>query len=307
MIATVTLNPAVDYTVKLSQPLRKAEVNRTAAERISIGGKGINVSYILQQMRVSSTIYGFVAGATGTMISDAAAALSLRANWISLDGQCSRINLKIEETGVVTELNGKGITLDKQALETLIAMLQKFGADDTVVLAGSIPSGANSSLYADIIRALPQNVRFAVDTEGDALRAVLPLHPFVIKPNLPELSGLFGVNLHTVQDALPYGKKLQEMGAQNVIVSLGGDGALLFADDGSILRMDAPHGTVINTVGAGDSMLGGFLAACESGLSRADALRYGIAAGSATAFSPWLAGQADIDALLRTLPVPTRL
>ena len=307
MIATVTLNPAVDYTVSLTKPLMKSQVNRTAAEHITAGGKGINVSYILNQLAIPTTIYGFLAGATGAMLADAVNALALRANWISLEGQMNRINLKMEENDAVTELNGRGISVDTESLAALTAMLQTYADGDTVVLAGSIPLGAQKDLYAEIMRQLPKSVRVAVDAEGDALLTVLPMHPFVIKPNLPELSALFGVSLKTWRDALPYGQKLRDMGAQNVLISLAEDGALLFSDDGSIYRMDAPHETVINTVGAGDSMLAGFLAACEMELSREDALRLGIAAGSATAFAPWLAKKDAIDALFDTLPAAERI
>ena len=307
MIATVTLNPAVDYTVSLTKPLMKSQVNRTAAEHITAGGKGINVSYILNQLAIPTTIYGFLAGATGAMLADAVNALALRTNWISLEGQMNRINLKMEENDAVTELNGRGISVDTESLAALTAMLQTYADGDTVVLAGSIPLGAQKDLYTEIMRQLPKSVRVAVDAEGDALLTVLPMHPFVIKPNLPELSALFGVSLKTWRDALPYGQKLRDMGAQNVLISLAEDGALLFSDDGSIYRMDAPHETVINTVGAGDSMLAGFLAACEMELSREDALRLGIAAGSATAFAPWLAKKDAIDALFDTLPAAERI
>lgn len=303
MLVTVTLNPAVDYTIQLNAPLRYDSVNRTTGERITAGGKGINVSYIAKQFHVPTTVYTFTAGLTGTMLQNFLDEMELPTQTIQLEGQMNRINVKVEETGAVTELNGRGITVNSNAMAKLTKLLRQYGENDFVVLAGRIPAGAQKTIYADIMQELSSTgVRFAIDTEGSALRATLPYHPFVVKPNLPELSALFSVPLREWREALPYCRKLKDMGAQNVLLSLAEEGALLLADDGGEYRMGVPNGAPINAVGAGDSMLAGFLCACVEGKSRADALRYGIAAGTATAYEPWLADEAHIQAMLKQLP-----
>lgn len=305
MIATVTMNPAVDYTALISKPLEKGMVNRTASEHITAGGKGINVSYILHELGAETCIYGYTAGAVGAMLRAQILSWGIRGEWLELDGQNNRINLKIEEDGVVTELNGTGVFVPTQQMEKLMEKLRVYGESDIIVLAGSIPRGASPTLYADIMEELGGcGVRFAVDAEGEPLRAVLPHHPFVVKPNLPELCGLFGAEITNRQEAIPYGRKMQEMGAENVLLSLGGEGALLFTAEGKVLRLDAPHSDAVNTVGAGDSMLAGFLAGAAKGMAMADCLRLGVAAGSATAFSPWLANAEQIENLLKKLPYP---
>lgn len=305
MIATVTLNPAVDYTACIAKPLEKGMVNRTASEHITAGGKGINVSYVLHELHEDTCIYGFSAGAVGAMLRAQVLSWGIRADWLELEGQNNRINLKIEESGVVTELNVTGVSVPAEQIANLAEKLRVYGENDIIVLAGSIPRGADSRLYADIMAVLHENgVRFAVDAEGEPLRAVLPYHPFVVKPNLPELCGLFGVEITRWQEAVSYGRKLQQMGAENVLLSLGGDGALLLTADGAVWRLDAPHSEVVNTVGAGDSMLAGFLAGAAKGWAMADCLRLGVAAGSATAFAPWLANAEQIEELLNKLPYP---
>ncbi len=304
MLVTVTLNPAVDYTIQLNAPLRYDSVNRTTGERITAGGKGINVSYIAKQFHVPTTIYTFAAGLTGTMLQDFLQEMELPTQAIQLEGQMNRINVKVEETGAVTELNGRGITVSSSALAQLTKLLRQYGKDDIIVLAGRIPAGAKKTIYADMMEELSStDVRFAIDTEGSALRATLPYHPFVVKPNLPELSALFSVPLRDWKEALPYCRKLKDMGAQNVLLSLAEEGALLLADDGKEYRMAVPEGNLVNAVGAGDAMLAGFLCACMEGKNREEALRYGVAAGSATAYAPWLANEQQIQNLLTQLPV----
>ncbi len=308
MIATVTMNPAVDYTVQLEEPLQFNAVNRTENEQITAGGKGINVSLILQQLEIPTTVYGYLSGTTGTMISERIQRTQIPMDFITLPNQMNRINVKFKQHNQVTELNGRGLSVSEADTKVLLEKLSKYGSGDYIVLAGSIPAGAAATHYADVMAALADNgVRFAVDAAGKPLLEALPHHPFVVKPNLPELREMFDAEILTWWDALPYGKKLIEMGAQNALVSLGGDGALLFTDAGRVWHLSAPHNTVKNAVGAGDAMLGGFLAACYAGKPLTEALRTGIAAGSATAFSEWIANRSQIDNLLKALPCPTEL
>ncbi len=300
MIATVTLNPAVDHTVSLTQPLLKDAVNRTAAEQLTPGGKGINVSVMLTRLGADTTAHGLLAGMTGQMIAHAVSDLQIPAQWLTLPDGSNRINMKLTDADGTTEINGSGITMNEAVLQALIAELQGYGRDDIIVLAGSIPKGAKTTLYGDIMRALAHTgVQFAVDAEGDALRAALAQKPLVIKPNLPELCALFSVDtLSTDDDLHGYAAILQQMGARNVLISLGGEGAFLLAEDGSAYRMAAPQGKPQSTVGAGDSMLAGWLAGYARGCSAEECLRMGIACGSATAFSPWLAEKETIAAYL---------
>lgn len=308
MIATVTMNPAVDYTIALEGALIPNAVNRTAHERITAGGKGVNVSLILQQLEIPTTVYGYLSGTTGTIIEEQLRRTQIPTDWITVPNQMNRINLKVQEHDGVTELNGIGVSVSEADTATLLEKLQQYGDGDYIVLAGSIPAGAPASHYADVMEALADSgVRFAVDVAGEPLRAALACRPFVVKPNLPELCALFDTEIETWWDALPYGKELLRMGAENVLLSLGGDGALLFTSEERVWHLSAPRGEVKNAVGAGDSMLGGFLAACVRGEDLTHALRMGIAAGSATAFSEWMANRSQIDNLMRRLPQPTEL
>ncbi len=309
MIATVTMNPAVDYTVLLEEPLVRNSVNRTSHERITAGGKGVNVSLILQQLQIPTTVYGYLSGTTGTMIAEQLQRTQIPTDWIVLPNQMNRINLKVKDHDAVTELNGRGVSVSPADAELLVNKLRKYGDQDFIVLAGSVPAGAPATFYADIMAALADTgVRFAVDAEGEALRAALAAHPFVVKPNLRELCSVFGIDeIDTWWDALPYGRQMIGMGAQNVLLSLGADGALLFNQENRVWHLSAPHGDVKNAVGSGDSMLGGFLAGCATGREITEALRMGIAAGSATAFSEWIATRSRMDNILKTLPMPTEL
>ena len=308
MIATVTMNPAVDYTVSLDSPLLPCAVNRTSHERITAGGKGVNVSLILQQLDVPTTVYGYLSGTTGTMIAEQLQRTQIPTDWIKVPNQMNRINLKIKETGGVTELNGTGVAVSEADTQALLQKLSRYGDGDYIVLAGSIPAGSPATHYADVITQLADNgAKFAVDVAGEPLREVLASHPFVVKPNLPELCDLFGQEIETWWDALPYGKELIRLGAENALVSLGADGALMFTSEDRVWHLSAPRGTVKNAVGSGDSMLGGFLAGVAQGKDLTEALRMGVAAGSATAFSEWIADRSRMDNLLRTLPQPTEL
>ncbi|MBR6717314.1 MAG: 1-phosphofructokinase [Oscillospiraceae bacterium] len=309
MIATVTMNPAVDYTVLLEEPLVRDSVNRTSHERITAGGKGVNVSLILQQLQIPTTVYGYLSGTTGTMIAEQLQRTQIPTDWTVLPNQMNRINVKVKDHEAVTELNGRGIVVSAGDTELLLNKLRKYGPDDFIVLAGSVPAGAPATHYADVMRALADTgVRFAVDAEGEALCEALAQHPFVVKPNLREMCSVFGIDpVETWWDALPYGQKMIDMGAQNVLLSLGAGGALLFNEQKRVWHLSAPRGEVKNAVGSGDSMLGGFLAGCASGKELTESLRMGIAAGSATAFSEWIATRSRMENLLKTLPYPTEL
>ena len=307
MIATITLNPAIDYALSLTQDYRSGTVNRTANEHLTAGGKGINVSRIVHALGGETVIYGVLAGMTGTMIASDLERHRIPTQWLTLPMGMNRINIKLEESGMVTEINGRGVDCPDGILDALIEQLSHVTATDVIVLAGSIPPTAPKTRYAELMSALRHtNARFAVDTEGQALFATLPYHPFVVKPNLDELSALFDVRLHDWKETIPYGKRLQEMGAQHVLLSLGGEGALLFTPD-RILRMEAPQGSVRNAVGAGDSMLAGFLYACQSGTTAEMALRLAIACGSATAFNEGLADGDTIRKLYAILPEPQQI
>lgn len=305
MIATVTLNPAVDYTVSLATPLTHGAVNRTAAERITPGGKGVNVSVILHRLGVETTMHGFLAGLTGQLIESAVAEMGIPSKWLYIkdDNSMNRMNMKLMGAEGVTEVNGIGVAPDLQGVEALLAQLAQYTADDIIVLAGSIPKGISVSLYGEIMQRLRScGVQFVVDAEGEALMAALTYHPLLVKPNLPELCGLFGCDeICGDAEVLQYAKKLQKMGARNVLVSLGGEGAMLLTETGDVYRMAAPRGETQSTVGAGDSMLAGFLAAYSGRKTMEDCLRMGIAAGSATAFCEWLADADDIQHCLQLL------
>ncbi len=299
MIYTVTFNPAVDYVMHMEE-MQPGLVNRSSAESISIGGKGINVSLVLQELGISSRALGFVAGFTGDAIGQGVRERGVAADFIRLENGFSRINVKIR-SAEVTELNGQGPPIDAAALDALLEKLDALGAGDTLVLAGSVPSGLPSDIYERILQRLDgRGIRTVVDAAGELLLRVLPYHPFLIKPNHHELGDLFGVTLRNMDEIPVYAEKLRNMGAQNVLVSMGGDGALLLDADGGQHRCGVCRGTVKNTVGAGDSMVAGFLAGMEQGDYR-HALQLGTAAGGATAFSDGLAQRADIDRLLGEL------
>ncbi len=286
MIYTVTLNPAVDYTVRATD-FRIGEINRPKEAHLRIGGKGINVSLVLAALGVPSVAMGFVAGFTGDAIEAGVREAGVEADFVRLDNGFSRINLKLC-TDVETELNGPGPDVPTDKLAELLNKLDRLQDGDTLVLSGSIPPTLPSDIYARMLaRPAGKAIRVAVDTTGEALRAVLPYRPFIIKPNRRELEELLGESLDTQQDLVRAARRLQAEGARHVLVSLGGDGALLLDGDGHVHTAGACRGTVQSTVGAGDSMLAGFLAGCgeDAAPNYAQALRLGTACGGATAFS----------------------
>lgn len=297
MIYTVTFNPALDYVVRMDE-LALGQVNRTVSEDVQLGGKGINVSWVLRELGHENVALGFVAGFTGKAIEDGLAAKGVATDFIHLPAGLTRINVKLK-AGEETEINGKGPDISAEALEELLHKLDALGEGDVLVLAGSIPASMPSDVYESILARLEgKKVLCAVDATRDLLVNVLKYRPFVIKPNNHELGEIFGRTLTTEEEIRECAAKLQEQGARNVLVSMAGDGAMLLDENGVCHRLAAHKGKVKNSVGAGDSMVAGFLAGYLDSGDYEQALRVGSAAGSATAFSDVLATRPEIEALL---------
>lgn len=297
MIYTVTFNPALDYVVRLPA-FEPGAVNRTESEDIQLGGKGINVSCVLGQLGFKSVALGFVAGFTGEAVEAGLARRGVSADFIRLPEGLTRINVKIKAS-VETEINGQGPAIPAGALEELFQKLDRLAAGDVLVLAGSIPASLPSDIYQRILERLaPKGVLCAVDATGELLVKVLPYKPFLIKPNNHELGEIFGRTLSTDEEIVECARLLQQKGARNVLVSMAGDGALLLDEGGNVHRLEAFKGKVKNSVGAGDSMVAGFVAGWLEKGDYAWALRLGSACGSATAFSDTLATRTEIESLL---------
>ena len=299
MIYTVTFNPAIDYVVRLDRPLAVGKVNRAKSEDCVLGGKGVNVSGVLAQLGCESVALGFVAGETGAWLERGLAAQGLRTDFVHLAHGMTRINVKIK-AGQETELNGAGPDIPESAMQELEAKLDRLQKDDVLVLAGSIPASLAQTTYERLLARLAgRGVRAVVDATRDLLVNVLPYQPFLIKPNNHELSEIAGVPLESDEEITAAARDLQAKGARNVLVSMAGDGALLLDENGGVHRIGCPKGKVVNSVGAGDSMVAGFVAGYrQSGGDYDAALKLGTACGSATAFSLGLATRADIDTLL---------
>ena len=299
MIYTVTFNPAIDYIVHTGT-MQVGQVNRSQGEELYFGGKGINVSFVLHELGLPSKALGFVAGFTGAAIEAGIQEQGIATDFVHLDSGFSRINVKIK-SGEETELNGQGPNISEAAVAELFEKLNQLQDGDVLILAGSIPNTMPADSYEKILAHLSdKNIKVVVDATKDLLLKVLPYHPFLIKPNNHELGELFGVTLHSIEEIATYAKKLQEMGAQNVLISMAGDGALLIDETGKQHVCGVCKGTVKNSVGAGDSMVAGFVAGSMHGDSEA-ALKLGTAAGGATAFSEGLAQRAEIERLLQQL------
>ena len=300
MIYTVTFNPAIDYVVHLPGSLELDAVNRTVQEEYLFGGKGINVSSVLRALDCDNTALGFVAGPTGRWLEDGLRDQGVKTDFIHLNQGVTRINVKIKASEE-TEINGMGPQIGEADMEQLYAKLDQLGSGDALVLAGSIPSCLSGDTYEKIMARLEgRGVRIVVDATRDLLVNVLKYKPFLIKPNNHELGEIFGRELTTDAEITACAALLQSRGARNVLVSMAGDGALLLDETGKTHRMGVPKGKVLNSVGAGDSMVAGFLAGY---LQKGDynwALRLGTAAGSATAFSLGLAPREKIEDLLTT-------
>lgn len=299
MIYTVTFNPAIDYIVHTGT-MQVGQVNRSQGEELYFGGKGINVSSVLHELGLPSKALGFVAGFTGAAIEAGIQEQGIATDFVHLDSGFSRINVKIK-SGEETELNGQGPNISEAAVAELFEKLNQLQDGDVLILAGSIPNTMPADSYEKILAHLSdKNIKVVVDATKDLLLKVLPYHPFLIKPNNHELGELFGVTLHSIEEIATYAKKLQEMGAQNVLISMAGDGALLIDETGKQHVCGVCKGTVKNSVGAGDSMVAGFVEGSMHGDYEA-ALKLGTAAGGATAFSEGLAQRAEIERLLQQL------
>ena len=298
MIYTVTFNPSLDYIVSVDD-FKLGRTNRTNSEYLLPGGKGINVSTVLRNLGIENTALGFVAGFTGTEVVKRLEALGVKNGFIQIEEGFTRINLKLKSIDG-TEINGQGPVIGEEKVQMLMEQLCRLGEGDVLFLSGSIPSSMPDDAYQKIMELLDgKGVRIVVDATKDLLMNVLPYHPFLIKPNNYELGEIFGVELMTREEVVPYGKKLQEMGAQNVLISMAGEGAVLIAADGQVFDAPAPKGTLVNGVGAGDSMVAGFMAGWMQKQNYEHAFYMGIAAGSASAFSVNLATKEEVEAVYR--------
>lgn len=293
MIYTVTFNPAIDYAIGVEN-LEPGMTNRSTFEQLLPGGKGLNVSTILNHLGMENTALGFIAGFTGAEIKRSFEALGGKSDFIELKEGISRINVKIKSQEE-TEINAAGPVIDREAVEQLMEKLNRLKDGDILILAGSIPSSMSDSLYSDIMKMLSdRDIMIAVDATKELLLNVLPYKPFLVKPNNHELGEIFGVTLNRREEVVPYAKKLQEKGAGNVLVSMAGEGAVLIAENGEVFMSAAPKGQVKNSVGAGDSMVAGFIAGWCEKKDYAHAFKMGISAGSASAFSELLATKEEI-------------
>ena len=298
MIYTVTFNPSLDYVVQVDD-FAVGEINRTRTESIYPGGKGINVSLVLQNLGLPSVALGFTAGFSGAEIERLLQEAGCRCDFIAVKEGYSRINTKII-SGAETALNGQGPQLSEAELAALFNKLRRLTQDDVLVLAGSIPASLPNNIYEQILELLqPVGTRIVVDATGDLLLKVLKYRPFLIKPNHEELGEFFGRGpLLTEEEILAAAQKLQQQGARNVLVSRGANGALLLDENGKLHKQASPKGTLVNSVGAGDSMVAGFLAGYLQTQDYDAALRLGVAAGSASAFKAWLATREDVEKIL---------
>lgn len=288
MIYTITFNPALDYIVKMDE-FNLGHVNRSNNEFVYAGGKGINVSIVLNNLEVKSKALGFIAGFTGDEIERRVREFGCDTDFIKLKEGMSRINVKIK-ADVESEINGGGPDISAEALEELYGKLDTLKAGDILVLAGSIPKTMPTDVYERIMERLQeQGVKFIVDTTGESLLKVLKYNPFLIKPNHHELGELFGVKINSKEEVVEYAKKLKDMGAQNVIISMAGDGAVLINSNGDVTTSNVPKGVVKNSVGAGDSMVAGFIAGYLNSGKIEEGFKLGVATGSASAFSEGLA------------------
>lgn len=304
MIYTVSLNPSLDYVQDVPS-LTLGRVNRTTAEKILPGGKGINTSIVLQNLGYENKALGFVAGFTGMELQRILKQQKVNSDFVELEDGMTRINVKVRGE-VETEINSQGPKIGETHINSLYEKLDELRMDDILVLSGNIPDSMPKTIYMDIMKRLEKkNVRIVVDATKELLLNVLEYHPFLIKPNNHELGEMFGVEITDKDTVIEYGKKLQEKGARNVLVSMAGDGAVLIAEDGSVYQAEAPSGTIRNSVGAGDSMVAGFIAGYlqsmkgDNKLDYQHAFRMGLCTGSASAFSEALATKEEVDTLMK--------
>lgn len=300
MIYTVTFNPSLDYVIEMDE-LRLGEVNRTKTESIFEGGKGINVSIVLKNLGIQSVALGFIAGFTGNSIEERLKNRGCDTDFIHVEKGLSRINVKLKASQE-TEINGQGPDITNEHVEKLYSKLDTLVEGDIVVLAGSIPNTMPANVYEKIMeRFQGRGIHFVVDATKDLLRNVLKYEPFLIKPNNHELGEMFGVTLTTREEVIPYAKKLKEEGAKNVLISMAKEGAVFIDEFGQIYESKAPVGKVVNSVGAGDSMVAGFIYGYLKSKDYKMALHYGIATGSASAFSSQLATKEEVEHLYQKI------
>ena len=297
MIFTVTFNPSLDYIVRVDE-MRLGTINRTNYEQLLPGGKGINVSIVLGNLGHPSRALGFSAGVTGVALEKLLADTGVDADLVHVKAGFTRINAKVKAVEE-TEINGQGPRIAPEDVDALFSKLDVLGQDDTLVISGSVPNTLPSDMYEQVMERLAgHGVRIVVDAERDLLTRVLSYRPFLVKPNNHELGDIFGVALKTRDEVVPYARRMQEMGAQNVLVSMAGEGGVLVAADGQVYQSPAAQGTVVNSVGAGDSCVAGFLAGLMETGSYQTAFRMGLAAGSASAFSDHLATRPEVEDLM---------
>ena len=300
MFYTVTLNPALDYILQVDD-FGIGKINRTKTEKILPGGKGLNVSMVLKNLGVDSVAIGFIAGFTGDELKKQMEQKGVKTEFIKVQNGMTRINVKIS-SNQETALNGIGPDIDEKDIEELLQKINEITSDDLVILSGNIPKSIPKNIYQIICDILEKNnVTFVVDATRELLIDVLKYKPFLIKPNKEELEETFKVKITTKDELVTYAKKLQDMGAQNVLISLGGDGAMLLNKEDKVYYSKAPKGKVINTVGAGDSMVAGFLAGYKKTKDYEQAFKMGIATGSASAFSMDLATAKEVENLLKDI------
>ncbi len=297
MINTITLNPSLDYIVKVDN-FKVDSLNRSNDEEVYAGGKGINVSIVLNNLGIDNTALGYVAGFTGNEIERQVKNHGVDCDFIKLKNGISRINVKLKSDGE-TEINGAGPQIINDDLNKLYEKLSDLKEGDYLILSGSIPNSVPDDIYQNIMeKLLEKKVEFIVDATKDLLLKVLKYEPFLIKPNHHELAEMFNVELKNDEDIITYGKKLQEMGAKNVLISMAGDGAILLSENGETIKREVPKGILKNSVGAGDSMVAGFLAGYLKNNDIKEAFKMGIATGSASAFSDELATKEEVEKLL---------
>ncbi|MBU5336655.1 1-phosphofructokinase [Intestinibacter bartlettii] len=302
MIYTVTLNPSIDYVIKVEK-LVNGQVNRVNEEHVYPGGKGINVTRILKSLDNENIALGFVSGFTGDYIIDSLQELNLKSNFIKVKEGFTRINVKIKSEEE-TEINGQGPKISEEELNRFFEIIDRLVDGDILILSGSIPACLDEKLYENIMKRVEdRDIKVIVDATKNLLLNVLKYKPFLIKPNNHELAEMFGVELNSTKDVVFYAKKLKEMGAQNVLISMGKDGALLVSENGEVFTSNVAKGEVINSVGAGDSMVAGFISGYLKSGSYEEALRLGAASGGATAFSSDLATREFIDKLVEEIKI----
>ena len=298
MICTVTFNPSLDYIVSV-EDFKLGLTNRTSSELMLPGGKGINVSIVLKNLGIENTALGFMAGFVGDEIVRRLEEMGVNSDFIGISEGVSRINVKLKSIDG-TEINGMGPEISSDKVQELMEKLDTLKKGDVLFLAGSIPSSMPDDMYEKIMERLDgRGVMIVVDATRDLLVNVLKYHPFLVKPNNHELGEIFGVELKTRQVVIPYGKKLQEKGARNVLISMAGEGAVLVAENGQVFEKPAPKGKLINGVGAGDSMVAGFMVGWMERQEYEHAFHMGISAGSASAFSENLAAKEEIQAVYK--------